>query len=246
MSPSFDPGPSPAWEQRFQAAPLDEYVNHPSARFRTAFGPVYYRGRLDGSARVLVVGQDPSTDEILAQRILVGEAGQRIQRLMHKLGLTHSYVMLNTFLFGVYGQFDSELRAISREPAILAYRNQLFDQVQATNQLAAVIAIGSAARDAVDRWPGHQGLPIVALLHPTARAGVTASWNARLPGLIAQVAPDPGQVANPTPYGAGFTPADLAPIPATDLPFGLPHWHGSGGTRSTRQRTKDRIVWTAP
>src|SRR5688500_16462974 len=76
--PPFDPGPPPAWAALFDQAPVDHYVTHPSGRFRTTFGPVYYRGRLDGTARVLIVGQDPSTDEVLAQRILIGEAGQRV------------------------------------------------------------------------------------------------------------------------------------------------------------------------
>lgn len=246
MSPSFDPGPPPDWAQLFHAAPLQGYIDHPSGRFRTAFGPVYYRGRLDGSARLLIVGQDPSTDETLAQRILVGEAGQRLQGLLRKLGVARSYLMLNTFLYGVFGQFDSALRAISHEPAILQLRNQLFDHALATSPLEAVIAIGNAAKDAVDRWPGGQGLARVALRHPSARADVLPNWNAQLPALAAQIAPDAGQAVDLTPYGPDFTAADMAPIPAADLPFGLPPWHGSGGTRSTRQRSKDRILWSAP
>ena len=64
--PQHDPGPPPEWEALFASAPLDAYVNAPAAPFHTRFGPVFYRGRLDGTARVLVVGQDPSTDETLA------------------------------------------------------------------------------------------------------------------------------------------------------------------------------------
>jgi hypothetical protein len=32
---------------------------YPSDQFRTEWGPIFHRGRLDGSARVLVIGQDP-------------------------------------------------------------------------------------------------------------------------------------------------------------------------------------------
>ncbi len=64
----FDKGPSASWAKRFFEAPRAYYLTHASARFRTEFGPVYYRGRLNGSAKLLIVGQDPSTDEILAQR----------------------------------------------------------------------------------------------------------------------------------------------------------------------------------
>ena len=81
-APSHDPGPGAEWAAFFADAPLDFYLNHPADRFRLEFGPVYYRGRLDDSARILIVGQDPSTNEILAQRAFVGASGQRIQRLL--------------------------------------------------------------------------------------------------------------------------------------------------------------------
>ena len=246
MSPSFDLGPPSAWEQLFHNAPLSQYINHPSGRFRTAFGPVFYRGRLDGSARLLIVGQDPSTDETLAQRILVGEAGQRLQGLLHKLGVNSSYLMLNTFLYGVFGQFDGALRAISGEPTIQHYRNQLFNHAQATSPLVAVLTLGNAARDAIDHWPGGRGLPVFSLRHPSARADVLPNWNSQLLALAAQVGPDLGQATDLTPYGASFTVGDVASIPAVDLPFGLPSWHGSGGTRSTRQRSKNSILWVGP
>jgi len=77
---------------------------YPSADFRVEWGPVFHRGRLDGSARVVVLGQDPATHEAISRRILVGEAGQRVQGLLAKLGIDHSYVMVNTFLYSVYGQ----------------------------------------------------------------------------------------------------------------------------------------------
>ena len=32
---------------------------YPFNAFRTEWGPIFHRGRLDGSARVLCIGQDP-------------------------------------------------------------------------------------------------------------------------------------------------------------------------------------------
>ena len=115
--PGFDPGPPPPWERVFAAAPLAAYTDHPSGRFRVDFGPVYYRGRLDGAARIVLVGQDPSTDELLGHRILVGDAGQRVQGLLRKIGITRSYVMVNTYLFGIRGQHDTKMAKIALEPA---------------------------------------------------------------------------------------------------------------------------------
>ena len=33
---------------------------YPQTDFRTEWGPIFHRGRLDGSARVFILGQDPA------------------------------------------------------------------------------------------------------------------------------------------------------------------------------------------
>lgn len=241
-----DPGPPLAWAPFLAAAPLAYYEQHPAGRFRLDFGPVYYRGRLDGSARVIVVGQDPSTNELLAHRILIGSSGQRLQGFLRKLGLTRSYVMVNAFLWSVFGQFDAELRAISLEAPILDYRNALLDRLAAENTVQAVLAIGNGAQHAVEHWPGRQALPVFQITHPAAldEAALLASWNAALPGLLAVVGPDDDGQPDATPYGQSFQPGDTAPIPPHDLPFGVPPWQGDG-SHSQRDGNK-KIVWTAP
>jgi hypothetical protein len=226
--PGYDPGPPPDWEARFAAAPLDAYLTRPDV-FRVDFGPAYYRGRLDGTARLLVVGQDPSVNEVLAHRAFVGKSGQRLQGLLLKMGLTRSYVMLNTFLFGIFGQFEGDAAAMSRTGPLLAYRNGLFDAVAADNPLEAVLTVGSAAKDAISRWPGRGELPTVHVLHPAFPdvAQLLADWNEALVGLAGDVEADDGAVPGP-PYGTDFAPGDVVAIPRHDLPFGLPPWHGDG------------------
>jgi uracil-DNA glycosylase len=243
----FDPGPPLPWESFLNQAPLDTYRQHPSRRFRLDFGPVYYRGRLDGTARILVVGQDPSTNEILAHRIFVGRSGQRVQGLLRKLGVTRSYTMLNMFLFSVFGQVDAQLRAIAREPAILGFRNAFLDRLARENPVNAVIAIGSGAQFAIRHWPGSKQVPVVEIVHPAApnEATLLASWNRALARLRPLVAPDEGEIPDPHPYGTAFQPEDEAPIPRHDLPFGVPDWHGTASSHSTRDGNKT-IVWTAP
>lgn len=245
-TPAFDPGPPAEWEAFFAGAPLDHYVNHPSGRFRLAFGPVHYRGRLDGTARVIVVGQDPATNEILAHRIFVGRSGQRVQGVLARLGITRSYSMVNAFLFSVFGQFDGPLKAISLEAPILAYRNGHLDRLAAANPIEAVVTFGAGAKHAVQNWPGAESLPVFHLTHPAADDGlVVDSWNANLPGLLSAVEPDEGGEQDPTPYEAPLGAADVVPIPRFDLPFGIPDWHGVDGGHATRDGD-DRIVWIAP
>lgn len=244
-TPAHDPGPPPAWDERFARAP--RYGDHFPGSFRVEYGPVFYRGRLDGSARVLVVGQDPSTDELLAHRVFIGHSGQRLQGLLRKIGVVRSYVMVNTFLYGVHGQFNADLRRISLEPPVLDYRNELLDRLAAENDVEAVITIGAGARHAVEHWPGAAALPVHNLVHPAApEAQVLPNWNDHLPALRAEVTADPGTESDDTLYGDHFTDADLTDIPRFDLPFGVPPWHGTGGaTRSGRNGDRE-IRWLAP
>jgi hypothetical protein len=246
MPRRFDPGPPRPWEELFAAAPLDHFVHHPSGRFRHQFGPVFYRGRLDGSARVLVVAQDPATNELVAHRTLVGSAGQRVQGFLRKLGIERSYLMLNTFLFPVFGQFDRQLRTISLEPPILSARNAWFDHAAATNRLEVVIAAGQAAAHAVDHWPGHEAFEVVEIQHPSARDDVALarSWNRGLRRARPLVTPDRGATPDPAGYGDVIQARDLAPIPDRDLPFGVPPWMGEGEHADRDGATK--IVWLAP
>ena len=247
QQPQHDPGPPPEWEALFASAPLDAYVNAPGAPFHTRFGPVFYRGRLDGTARVLVVGQDPSTDETLAGRILVGQAGQITQRFLAKLGLTRSYLMFNTFLYGV--QSGAITPALVNDPAIQGFRNQLLDAAKAANPLTAVLAFGLKAQDSVAAWPGVGTLPVIELTHPTSPTGVAASWNLKLADAITATGPDPDGTVDASPFDADAEDMPTTDIPRFDLPFGTPPWHGTeGSTRSKRVSGafETEIQWRAP
>src|SRR5215813_9860975 len=100
-------------------------VAYPAAGFRLEWGPVFHRGRLDKSARVLVLGQDPAQHETIARRILVGEAGHRIQGFLAKLGIDRSYVMVNTFLYSVLGQGGGNRHR--HDAKIASYRERWLD-----------------------------------------------------------------------------------------------------------------------
>jgi len=103
MPATFDPGISVEPFVTLCAQAPDEPV-YPFSAFRVEWGPIFYRGRLDGTARVLCVGQDPAQNEAIVRRILIGVAGHRVQGFLAKLGLDRSYVMINAFLYSVYNQ----------------------------------------------------------------------------------------------------------------------------------------------
>src|SRR3954453_3217625 len=120
----------------------DESV-YPLDSFRVEWGPVFHRGRLDGTARLLVLGQDPAAHEAIARRILVGEAGQRVQGLLTRLGIDRCYVFVNTYLYSVFGQRRGE-RHID-DPAITDYRNRWLDAIVEDQPIEAIITLGHLA-----------------------------------------------------------------------------------------------------
>lgn len=216
---------------------------YPAGDFRIEWGPVFHRGRLDGSARVLVIGQDPATHEAISRRVLVGEAGQRVQGLLARLGITHSYVMLNVYLYSVFGQ-SAGYRHV-KDPAIVAYRHRWFDAVLLDSGVTAVIALGTLAKRAFGVWEDSspersgraEGIHLAAIRHPTYAEGSArasgqpledttaaqlADWSGHLPALAAAVLPE--VTPNPKPYGESWAEQDLVGIPEQDLPPGAPAW----------------------
>jgi uracil-DNA glycosylase len=248
MAIGFDPGYTKRPWTTLAGDPPGAEVYPPGA-FRVEWGPIFHRGRLDGTARLLLVGQDPAQHEAVCRRVLVGEAGQRIQGFLAKLGVTTSYVMMNTFLYSVYGQRGGE-RHIGDE-AITAYRNRWLDALVARNDLDAIITLGQLARSALDQWKETDGgrsstAPVVPIVHPTypdsasrsrqpgaptfaqAMRQLCRDWNKALDTLAPIVTAD--EAIPLVRYGTTIKETDHGEIPAGDLPAGLPAW-----MRSPRQ-----------
>jgi hypothetical protein len=83
----WDPGLSPSLSAVFAQAPSEAYQCNPQ-RFRLAWWPIYYPWQLDGTAKVLAIGQDPAADEKVPRQILVWDTVQRVQGLLTERGLT--------------------------------------------------------------------------------------------------------------------------------------------------------------
>src|SRR4029450_1746478 len=133
----------------YASAPFDGLVAnypgedvYPPPDFRTEWGPIFHRGRLDGTARVLLIGQDPGQHENVLRRILSGEAGRRVQGFLAKIGVTRSYVLINALLYSVYGTGGSKFVA---KPKVTAYRNQWVKAILAPGRVQAVVTFGGMA-----------------------------------------------------------------------------------------------------
>ena len=213
---------------------------YPPDQFRVEWGPVFHRGRLDGSARVAIIGQDPAQHETIVRRILVGEAGRRTQGLLAKLGVTRSYVCINTWLYSVYGGVKA---ATQHSQPLVDYRNRWLDALLSGSRVEAVIALGEAADKAWTLWratPAGQASQVAyaAVTHPTqpessskgdkaklaaATAKLLQNWNAAL-ALLSPAIAHPDVAVALVPYGSAWADGDRVAVPESDFPAGLPSW----------------------
>lgn len=264
MAVPFDPGYTADPYATLAAAYPGEGA-YPPANFRTEWGPIFHRGRLDGTARILVIGQDPAAHEAICRRILVGEAGQRVQGFLARLGVTSSYVMINAFVYSVYGHGGAQH---VNDKKILRYRNAWLDALAAGNGLQGIVSLGQLADKSYRAWkttPAGEACTAVyaTMRHPTfpesasasgsttfeqAMADLVASWNTALDLLHPVVDPD-----RPTRLRHFKTTVQnaVAPIPAADLPAGLPAWMTSidpwaARTGSNAQEKRASITVSVP
>lgn len=229
----FDSGPTGAFKTLCQKYP-DDTVYKGADGFRSLWGPIFYRGRANGTARLLVIGQDPAQTEAVTRRILSGQAGRRVQGFVEKLGFSKRYLMINAFVYGIFNQ-NMALPHLN-DPDIQAYRHKWLEAAFATGKIEAVVTFGTPAFNAWTAFkatPAGQGVNVAfhKALHPTAdkpggqitRKDLLDNWNIALQSLHANIQhPD---VTKPLVlYGNDFTAAELPEIPSRDLPMGLPSW----------------------
>jgi hypothetical protein len=250
----FDPGPPQRFARIFARLPDLSPIRQ---ALWFDWGPIFYRGRLDGSARILCVASDPGPTERIAGRTLVGDAGQRVQGFLAKLGLSRSYLCLNAFPYALFPSWAMGAPRLLALPEFAEWRNDLYDR--AADGIEVVVAFGGVARTAMAQWPGAEDRHVIELPHPSSRepAKLIAAWRAAVPSLRSRVTPDDATVPTPN-YGTRFSEADYAPIPPRDLPFGVPPWVGDNawsraGTPRRNNSVKrpepdDRhtLIWTAP
>ena len=162
----YDPGPpkNRRWPRLFAQTPNYRQLSHQimgREKFRWHFGPMFYRGRLgDNQVRVLVIGQEGAQDESLSHRAFTGGTGARMQHFLNCMGITRSYLFLNTFVYPIFGQYGaSKLRWLAQnaDSPIARQRHELFNYVLERNDVHLIIAVGRAAKESVVAWVESRG-----------------------------------------------------------------------------------------
>jgi hypothetical protein len=238
----FDRGPSRALAEHLAKAP--GYTAAERRLFWYDWGPVFYRGRLTGSARLLGIASDPGPTERIACR---------------KLGLTRSYVLVNAHPYALHpGKANQALPLLAKQ-AHRDWRNELYDAITGP-KLQAVVAFGGQAREALRLWSPPAGVRAFEVPHPSSHDETVLlnEWRDAIAELRGIVTPDEdGDSALPN-YGNSFRESDYARIPPRDLPFGLPAWFGDDawGRKDTPRHNncverptgdpQHTLVWRAP
>lgn len=262
-----DPGPasSSGWAELFAQTPnyrgLARAVVGREA-FRWHHGPMFYRGRLDGSAKVAIVGQEGAQDESLSHRSFTGGTGARMQHFLHHLGLDRSYLFLNSFVYPIFGQYSMDLRPLAQDPKspIAAHRKRIFDKAIVDGDVRLVVAVGRAAKESVASWiKAHGGIAdpeqlhqasmgdipsrvhAVGVLHPGGASGSTTTIRNNFQSAVNRVrdwlADDAGWLPVDPGMSRNLSSAytySSAAIPYRDFPFGTSPRLGRGGTSSNR------------
>jgi len=268
-----DPGPpkNRRWARLFAETPNYRAIGKTmsgSEEFRWHFGPMFYRGRLrDNSVKVLVIGQEGAQDESLSHRSFTGGTGGRMQNFLNHLGITESYLFLNTFVYPIFGQYNGLLPQLAQDPRspIARHRAEILDYVLARNDVRLVIAVGTAAKESVATWIERHGgsanprrlhqadshvlgrkVKTIGVLHPggASKGGAVSAIIADFKKAIRQVErwerDHPGWLP-PDPDGdrrrAGDYRYTSAPIPFRDFAYGT-NWRL--GRKSTSSNRKDR------
>src|SRR4029450_5047365 len=169
-----DSGPTGPMKEFMDATPDYQAEVGDRTTFWYAFGPVLYRGRLDGSARVMVIASDPGPSECLPfmRRTLVGDSGQKVQGFLSKIGLTRSYVLVNAFAVAMRpSQKTKGMQVLRTNATIRAARHGLYERLLAGGP-EAIIVFGDGGDEAYDIWaasnPAVGAVPVFRLAHPAA------------------------------------------------------------------------------
>jgi hypothetical protein len=225
----FDAGPDPTFARLLMGGEPNlawpDFASlgvqaHPSF----GYGPIY-RGRLS-EARVLVLADQESHDDLFLFRAMTGDAGQQFQEFLRAIGITRSYAILRVLPVDTLGLSASRIDAIVDHPQVQQLYRTIVQRIVAASGTSFVLVVGPHAR----RLRPHvlpAGVTQVEM-KSWRESNALDDWKRALNDIrtltFLKDVPSPSFEYN----------GQRGQIPRTDLPYGTLRWEGSSGDRAVR------------
>ncbi len=184
-----------------------------------------YRGNLY-NAKMLVLADQESNDDLFSGRALTGTGGQRFQTWLDSVGARPgNYAIVRTLPVDTLDLPEARVREIATNPQVVAVRREILNAILAEGKTRLIVTVGPAAAAAVAQY--RPNVPVIDLVAPNDVSHV-AQWVQGAQRVLATSNEFRGQFA--------YT-GELTAIPREDLPAYTRWWMGTSGTRSARAFT---------
>jgi Uracil DNA glycosylase superfamily len=100
-----------------------------------------------------------------------------MQHFLQHLGITHSYLFLNTFVYPIFGQYEGDhLLWLGQNPnsPIVKHRHAIFDYALEQHDIRLIVAVGRAAKETVHTWVQSHGGACPLGFHDVERCAASA------------------------------------------------------------------------
>lgn len=183
-----------------------------------------YRGNLD-NAKVVILADQESNDDMFSTRALTGTGGQKLQTLLNNMGLNQDYVILRTLPVDSIDLSVEKVKSIAAQTDVVKSRNAILDRIMQKGKTKLFITVGPVAASLIPSTYNPGGVAVVNLDSPL-QASHVAQWQSAISKLSV----------------AGISLAkaydgSLSPIPRSDLPAHTRWWMGTSGSRASRAYT---------
>jgi uracil-DNA glycosylase len=183
-----------------------------------------YRGRFE-NAKLLVIADQESQDDMFSGRALTGTGGQLFQSFLTAAGATESYLILRTLPIDSADLSVEKRTEAALDSRVSAAREEIINQVLKLGNTQAIISVGPTAKAVVEKL-AIRNMPIFNL-NSFDSSGHEAQWNSELKKLKA------ASLSLDTKPSATYS-GKISIIPRADLPAYTRWWMGTSGSRAAR------------
>ena len=192
-------------------------------------GPIY-RGRLH-RAKILIVADQFSHDDLFSTRALTGLGGQRLQAFLNHSQVGLEYGIIRVLPVDTLDLTEEKKQELILHPKALKLRNNIITKTIQRSGTKAILSLGEGARQALERFL-QSGLtadevPIIYMESPMAK-GYSKSWR-EAQRQLTRIGFNTWSSQRNT-----YQENEAAAIPREDLPALTRWWIGSSGDRASR------------